>query len=243
MPRRQSSYILLLIAGVLCAPAARAEVGKGHRILIEHGLQIQAQAFYVPQDLGTDRYTFDPKPYLDAGFTGINWHTRPLNVDFATAHPKFPWGRWSMKQGDAELLPQERAYADTFVTFQYRDENSLNDPNIPRFHGDTELAAWKKVIDEVHAAGGLMAPQLWHVGAVRSRSETWRPPGPYDSPSGYSSPGKQFGEWSDVHVKIGEKCGIAEGDLLVIDGPLHSLSGDGRELGGILQGEPAFRSR
>ena len=56
---------------------------------------------------------------------------------------------------------------------------SLNDPNIPRFHGEAELAAWKTVIDEVHAAGGLMAPQLWHVGAVRSRSETWQPPGRY----------------------------------------------------------------
>ena len=71
---------------------------------------------------------------------------------------------------------------------------SLNDPNIPRFHGEAELAAWKKVVDEVHAAGGLIAPQLWHVGAVRTRSETWQPPGPYDSPSGYSSPGKQFGQ-------------------------------------------------
>ena len=71
---------------------------------------------------------------------------------------------------------------------------SLNDPNIPRFHGEAELAAWKRVVDEVHSGGGLIAPQLWHVGAVRSRSETWQPPGPYDSPSGYSSPGKQFGE-------------------------------------------------
>ena len=71
---------------------------------------------------------------------------------------------------------------------------SLNDPNIPRFHGEAELAAWKRVVDEVHAGGGLIAPQLWHVGAVRSRSETWQPPGPYDSPSGFSSPGKQFGE-------------------------------------------------
>jgi len=71
---------------------------------------------------------------------------------------------------------------------------SLNDPNIPRFHGDAELAAWKRVVDETHAGGGLIAPQLWHVGAVRARSETWAPPGPYDSPSGYSSPGKQFGE-------------------------------------------------
>jgi len=71
---------------------------------------------------------------------------------------------------------------------------SLNDPNIPRFHGDDALSAWKKVASEVHKGGGLIAPQLWHVGAVRTRSETWQPPGPYDSPSGLSSPGKKFGE-------------------------------------------------
>jgi len=70
---------------------------------------------------------------------------------------------------------------------------SLNDPNVPRFHGEAELAAWKKVVDEVHAVGGKIAPQLWHVGAVRTRSETWTPPGPYDSPSGLSRPGKAFG--------------------------------------------------
>jgi 2,4-dienoyl-CoA reductase-like NADH-dependent reductase (Old Yellow Enzyme family) len=70
---------------------------------------------------------------------------------------------------------------------------SLNDPNIPRFHGEAELAGWKRVIDQVHAAGGLMAPQLWHVGAVRARGE-WQPDGTYDSPSGLSSPGHKFGE-------------------------------------------------
>jgi 2,4-dienoyl-CoA reductase-like NADH-dependent reductase (Old Yellow Enzyme family) len=71
---------------------------------------------------------------------------------------------------------------------------SLNDPDIPRFHGETELSAWGAVIDAVHAAGGKMAPQLWHVGAVRTRREDWAPPGPYDSPSGVSSPGHRFGE-------------------------------------------------
>ena len=71
---------------------------------------------------------------------------------------------------------------------------SLNDKDVPRFHGENELAAWKKVIDDVHAAGGVMAPQLWHVGAVRTRDPEWTPPGAYDSPSGLSSPGKQFGE-------------------------------------------------
>ena len=75
---------------------------------------------------------------------------------------------------------------------------SLNDPDVPRFHGEAELAAWKTVIDEVHAAGGKMAPQLWHVGAVRTRSETWAPPGAYDSPSGYSRPEKKFGVISIV---------------------------------------------
>src|SRR5438046_1843270 len=70
---------------------------------------------------------------------------------------------------------------------------SLNDPNIPRFHGEAELAAWKRVIDAVHAKGGIMAPQLWHVGAVRSRHPDWQPER-YDSPSGLSRPESKFGE-------------------------------------------------
>ena len=69
---------------------------------------------------------------------------------------------------------------------------SLNDPNVPRFHGEAELAAWKTVIDEVHAAGGVMAPQLWHVGAARNPGTDWKAPGPVDSPSGLSGPGKKF---------------------------------------------------
>jgi 2,4-dienoyl-CoA reductase-like NADH-dependent reductase (Old Yellow Enzyme family) len=70
---------------------------------------------------------------------------------------------------------------------------SLNDPGSPRFFGDRELAGWKTVIDEVHAAGGLMAPQLWHVGAVESQHAGWSPAGLYESPSGYSKPGEPFG--------------------------------------------------
>src|SRR3954453_16164285 len=71
---------------------------------------------------------------------------------------------------------------------------SLNDPNVPRFHGEKELAGWRRVVDEVHGAGGLMAPQLWHVGAVRTRAQNWSPPVACDSPSGLSRPEKKFGE-------------------------------------------------
>ncbi|ALL13995.1 NADH:flavin oxidoreductase [Caulobacter henricii] len=62
---------------------------------------------------------------------------------------------------------------------------SLNDANVPRFHGEKELAAWKKVVDEVHAAGGLIAPQLWHVGAAKGKDVL----GKIDSPSGLSKKG------------------------------------------------------
>lgn len=72
--------------------------------------------------------------------------------------------------------------------------SASNDPNVPRFWGEDALAGWKQVIDSVHAAGGVMAPQLWHVGAARNRRTDWVAPPPVDSPSGLSSPGKQFGE-------------------------------------------------
>lgn len=39
-----------------------------------------------------------------------------------------------------------------------------------------------------------MAPQLWHVGIVRNRMTDWTAPGPVDSPSGLSSPGKHVTE-------------------------------------------------
>ncbi len=72
--------------------------------------------------------------------------------------------------------------------------SAKNDPNVPDFHGEQALAGWKRVIDEVHAAGGVMAPQLWHVGSARNPQTTWVAPPPVDSPSGLSSPGKKFTE-------------------------------------------------
>ncbi len=69
-----------------------------------------------------------------------------------------------------------------------------NDPLVPRFWGDDALAGWKGVVDSVHGAGGLMAPQLWHVGSARNPRTTWVAPGPVDSPSGLSRAGRQFGE-------------------------------------------------
>lgn len=61
---------------------------------------------------------------------------------------------------------------------------------IPCFHGEA-LDGWKHVVDTVHEAGGKIAPQLWHVGAIRKPGEGPHPDYPTVSPSGYIKPGKQ----------------------------------------------------
>jgi len=44
--------------------------------------------------------------------------------------------------------------------------SASDDPAAPRFYGEDALAGWKHVVDEVHSAGGLIMPQLWHVGQL-----------------------------------------------------------------------------
>lgn len=65
-----------------------------------------------------------------------------------------------------------------------------NDEGIPHFFGQA-MPAWKTVVDEVHAAGGLIAPQIWHVGSARGPKPDWQPFGQVDTPSGLVAPGKQ----------------------------------------------------
>jgi len=64
-----------------------------------------------------------------------------------------------------------------------------NDLQVPFFHGEA-LPEWKKVVEQVHGAGGLIAPQIWHVGSSRGQGADWTPEGHVDSPSGMTAPGK-----------------------------------------------------
>ncbi|MFM0730537.1 NADH:flavin oxidoreductase [Paraburkholderia sediminicola] len=72
---------------------------------------------------------------------------------------------------------------------------ALDDPDVPRFHGEAALAGWKRVVDEVHAAGGRIAPQLWHVGHKRSTGPADRTLSMhYEGPSGLSVTGDRVGQ-------------------------------------------------
>jgi 2,4-dienoyl-CoA reductase-like NADH-dependent reductase (Old Yellow Enzyme family) len=79
-------------------------------------------------------------------------------------------------QGDVGLILSEGTVIDRPA--------SSNDPNIPRFHGEAALAGWKRVIDGVHAVGGLMAPQIWHMGVSRPHASGWMPTASFEGPSG-----------------------------------------------------------
>lgn len=61
---------------------------------------------------------------------------------------------------------------------------------VPAFHGPA-LDGWKRVLDEVHGAGGKIIPQLWHVGIMRDPRTDDYPNAhlPSASPSGIYKPG------------------------------------------------------
>lgn len=69
-----------------------------------------------------------------------------------------------------------------------------NDPGVPLFHGDRALAGWKQVIDGVHAAGGKMGPQIWHVGSVGNPFNDWAPETGIEGPSGLAAPSTPRGD-------------------------------------------------
>lgn len=70
---------------------------------------------------------------------------------------------------------------------------SRNESGIPFFHGTDALNGWKQVVDAVHAAGGCMAPQLWHVGSAQGQSG-WKPDAEVESPSGLANSDEPYGK-------------------------------------------------
>lgn len=66
--------------------------------------------------------------------------------------------------------------------------------DVPHLYGEEALAGWKRVIDTVHQAGGLMFPQLWHLGARKRPNTPPYPDAPVISPSGIGIDGSIVGE-------------------------------------------------
>ncbi|MET9183440.1 NADH:flavin oxidoreductase [Kitasatospora aureofaciens] len=63
-------------------------------------------------------------------------------------------------------------------------ESAGQSDDVPRFHGEEQLAGWARVAEDVHAAGGTIVPQLWHIGMVRKQSDPPFAGAPAVGPSG-----------------------------------------------------------
>lgn len=66
--------------------------------------------------------------------------------------------------------------------------NDYNGTDIPFLFGEDAMAGWREVVDAVHAAGGKIAPQLWHQGVMRSHYSPPFPDHPSSRPSGLWGP-------------------------------------------------------
>ena len=66
--------------------------------------------------------------------------------------------------------------------------SGVDGDNVPHMHGPKALAGWRNVVDEVHRAGGVIIPQLWHQGAMRETGTGPCPDTVSVSPSGIWGP-------------------------------------------------------
>jgi 2,4-dienoyl-CoA reductase-like NADH-dependent reductase (Old Yellow Enzyme family) len=76
----------------------------------------------------------------------------------------------------------------------YVDETAGGSSRVPRFFGERPLAGWRKVAAAVHAEGGAIFPQLWHIGVQRKPGTGPFPEAPVISPSGITAAGDAVGE-------------------------------------------------
>ena len=88
----------------------------------------------------------------------------------------------------ADVVEYYRRRAASGVGLIVTEGTTVNHPaangyaHVPRFYGEDALAGWKKVVDAVHAAGGKIVPQLWHVGNVRRQGTQPQPEVPAYGP-------------------------------------------------------------
>jgi len=88
-------------------------------------------------------------------------------------------------EGDVGLIITEGTYISHKAANGYE--------RVPAIYGEQALAGWKHVVDEVHAAGGQIIPQLWHVGSVRKEGTEPDKSVPAYSPSGLYKAGAKNG--------------------------------------------------
>ncbi|KUJ53680.1 1,2-oxophytodienoate reductase [Streptomyces sp. NRRL F-5122] len=110
-------------------------------------------------------------------------------------------------------------------------ESAGQSSRIPRFHGEEQLAGWAGVAEAVHAAGGTIMPQLWHMGMVRRQGQPPFADAPAVGPSGLRLDGTEGAGRAMTQQDLDDVIGAfaaaaAEAERIGFDGvELHGAHG------------------
>ncbi|MEV7179586.1 NADH:flavin oxidoreductase [Kitasatospora sp. NPDC093679] len=110
-------------------------------------------------------------------------------------------------------------------------ESAGQSDRVPRFHGEEQLAGWAKVAEAVHAEGGTIVPQLWHIGMVRKQGEPPYADAPAVGPSGLRIDGTEGTGRAMTRTDLDDVIGAfaeaaAEAERIGFDGvELHGAHG------------------
>jgi 2,4-dienoyl-CoA reductase-like NADH-dependent reductase (Old Yellow Enzyme family) len=114
------------------------------------------------------------------------------------------------------MSPMARAFApegipgeDMAAYYRRRSENGVgliitvgmidhpaasSDPGLPNLFGEAALSGWREVVRQVHEAGGIIFPQLSHMGMIRPAGSGPIPDAPSIGPSGIDMQGNKISE-------------------------------------------------
>ena len=134
-----------------------------------------------------------------------------------------------------EVAAYYRRRAESGTGLIITEGTTVDDPvstmsaEIPNFYGPA-LDGWRRVVDEVHEAGGKIMPQLWHVGMARNPAKAPHPELPSAGPSGLATPGVQHSEpMTREHIRRVVEAfarGAADAQRLGFDGvEIHGAHG------------------
>lgn len=122
------TFTLPALVFLIATSSAPAQVlDRGHRVLVERGLQLQALAHPVQNGFDLDRWN-------QSNFTTIDLHYHPYPTfgELPAGLEGVPWGRSMHHQEfylDHDLFDHEMPHVSDMIRYQIRDEQDLTDPD------------------------------------------------------------------------------------------------------------------
>lgn len=101
-------------------------------------------------------------------------------------------------EGETGLIITEAAGVDHPAAL---GEGGIGESDLPHLYGERALAGWRRVVEQVHGAGGLIFPQLWHQGPMRRQGTGPNPAVASMRPSGLWGPAGGLTSSPDDYVQ------------------------------------------